>query len=231
MGEHQRPKLFLALPSYGFQRYNTNPILQALVGPKTFDEVIPEQCESSLLAHGFNTLWAHALALRPQGLTHFLMLHADIVPVDVGWLNQLHQEMIRVGAQVLSVVVPYKGPQGLTTTAVDPPPVRRFTMKEIMAQPETFTHPDLLLNTGLMLVSLQEDWGFSRQARRLGVPLWATRKVRLTHVGIAHFPNFQDWGSQAYDVECQAACQAAGREMPPLVTSARQTNEGLSRPS
>ena len=75
-----------------------------------------------------------------------------------------------------------------------------------------------------------EDWGFSRQARRLGVQLWATRKVRLTHVGIAHFPNCQDWGTQAYGLECQAACQAAGREMPPLVTSAPQASEVPSRP-
>jgi GT2 family glycosyltransferase len=46
---------------------------------------------------------------------------------------------------------------------------------------------------------LGEDWDFSRQARRLGIPLWATRKVRLMHVGQGYFPNFQEWGTETRD--------------------------------
>ena len=48
--------------------------------------------------------------------------------------------------------------EGVTTTAIDPPAVRRFTMKEILARPETFTHPDLLVNTGMLLVDMRDDW-------------------------------------------------------------------------
>jgi hypothetical protein len=45
--------------------------------------------------------------------------------------------------------------------------------------------------TGTYMVNCEgEDWGFSRQARRLGIPLWATRKVRLVHIGRGYFPNF-----------------------------------------
>ena len=31
-------------------------------------------------------------------------------------------------------------------------------MKEILARPETFTHPDLLVNTGMLLVDMRDDW-------------------------------------------------------------------------
>jgi hypothetical protein len=226
VGEHKRPKLklFLALPNYG-QRYNTVQLLKAFVGPSPFAAVYPEEQCLSLLAYAFNTLWVHALAERKNGLTHFLLLHADIVLFDDDWLSQLYHEMARVGAQVLAAVSPLKGPSanGLTSTAIDGQPLRRFSMREIMAGPETFTHPDLLINTGMLLIDMRsdwveqicftiqdgisknpdgsytvlcssEDWDFSRQARRLGVQLWATRRVRLCHVGQGYFPNFQEWG-------------------------------------
>jgi hypothetical protein len=174
MGEHKRErlKLFLALPTYGNQRYNTIAIVRAVVGPTPFHEVFPEEqlggmvgsgplarCfeavypeerESSLLAHGFNMLWTHALARRrSHGITHFLMLHADVLPADADWVSQLHGEMERVGATILSAVIPMKGRRGLTSTALEGPPFRRLTMTEIMARPETFTDPGLLVNTGI----------------------------------------------------------------------------------
>jgi hypothetical protein len=250
MGEHKLPKLklFLALPNYGHQRWNLLPIIRAPGGGFSgFHEVVAEELSSSLLANGFNTLWARALAERKHGLTHFLLLHSDVVPWDDDWLSQLYQEMVRVGAQVLSAVVPLKDLRGVTSTAIDGTPLRslrRFTMKEIMAQPDTFTHPDLLVNTGMLLVDLREDWveqiyftikdaiikaadgsyttlaesedwNFSRQVRRLGVRLWATRKVRLTHVGEVPFKNFTVWGTEPHDLEAEAK----GCDMSPLVTS------------
>src|ERR1700730_152109 len=231
--KHPKLKLFLALPNYGFQRHNTVQLLKAFVGGTSFHEIFPEEQTSSLLARGFNTLWTKALAERKNGLTHFLMLHADVVPWDDGWLTQLHQEMVRIGAQVLSAVSPLKDWKGLTSTALDETPMRRLTMAEIMARPETFTDPDLLINTGMLLVDMRgdwveqvyftikdgirknpdgsytvltesEDWGFSRQARRLGVQLWATRKVKLAHRGVGQgdiWTNFQAWGTEAHDPE------------------------------
>jgi len=87
----------------------------------------------------------------------------------------------------------------------------------------TFTAPNLLLNTGLMLVKLSapwvqqvyfhfedkiirvngrrravlmpEDWMFSRDARKLGCTAqWATREVRVEHKGMATYPNDVVWG-------------------------------------
>jgi hypothetical protein len=227
--ERQKHKLFLALPNYGNLRYNTVSIITALTGPKSFDAVAVAELHSSLLAYGFNTLWAQALAQRKKGITHFLMLHADVVPHEVDWLVQLHREMVRVGAQVLSAVIPMKDTRGFTSTAIDGEPLRQFTMQEIMTLPETFTHPDLLVNIGMLLVDMRqpwveeicftvtdriaktadgsftalcegEDWDFSCQARRLGVQVWATRKVKLTHWGASGFSNFRAWGTEAHDL-------------------------------
>ena len=95
-------------------------------------------------------------------------------------------------------------------------------MTEILDRPVTWTAPDLLVNTGLMLVDFREpwvervcftirdkiheengtwvaevepeDWGFSRQARALGVPLHVTRRVAVMHIGSKAFPNDVKWG-------------------------------------
>lgn len=223
-------KLFLALPNYGHQRFNTIPIIHAVTEPGPFDAIFPEEHPGSLLAYGFNLLWVRALEERQHGCTHFLMLHADVVPIERDWLARLHQEMVTHNAQVLSAVVPLKDPCGLTSTAcyTDGGALRRLTMTEAMARPETFTAPDLLVNTGLLLVDLRapwveeicftvtdriakhedgsytvhvlgEDYGFSLQARRLGIPLWATRAVPLSHAGLSWFPNSHAWGTVTHD--------------------------------
>lgn len=100
---------------------------------------------------------------------------------------------------------------------------RRLTMKEVFAGPVTFSHPSLLLNTGCMMLDLRdpwvekchfnvedliewvdrkpvprtfsEDWNFSRMARRAGCErIYATRAMRLEHVGQQRFPNYSTWG-------------------------------------
>ena len=105
--------------------------------------------------------------------------------------------------------------------------VRRLTMKEIFERPATFTDPKLLINTGLMLVDIRkpwvdkvhfhfdddiieyrgrrlpiffpEDWNFSRDARKLGASIWATREVSISHMGQWSFKNDHVWGSRLTD--------------------------------
>ena len=100
-------------------------------------------------------------------------------------------------------------------------------MHEIMKMEPTFTFPNILLNDGLMLVDLRkdwvnhiwfhfddkitmyrgkrqvamkpEDWNFSRDARKLGATMYATREVRLTHHGQQSFPNSFAWGTHETD--------------------------------
>ncbi len=114
----------------------------------------------------FNRLYSAALnARKTHGITHFLMIHSDIHPLESGWLDKMVAIAAAVEADVLSAVVPLKSPAGLTSTAIERPtsdggfsPPRRLTMHEIMVLPETFTEPLLLLNTGLMLVDLRKPW-------------------------------------------------------------------------
>ena len=123
--------------------------------------------------------------------------------------------------------------------------VRRVTMREAHAMPKTWTHDKVLLNTGLMLVKMgdwckqihfhfdddiimyrgkrtpqcfPEDWNLSRDAHKLGVKLYATREVAVTHMGHQGFPNFQPWGSLETDFKnpdpdpiIDAAVEAAGK--------------------
>ena len=106
--------------------------------------------------------------------------------------------------------------------------VRRLSMAEIMRREPTFTDPKLLLNDGVMLVDLSkawcdkvhfhfddtilwhhgkrmtfcapEDWNFSRDARANGAKLlYATREIRLRHIGEMAFENGHVWGTMATD--------------------------------
>jgi hypothetical protein len=152
-------RIYVALPTYDGSRSNTGAILdlQASLG----DRAILHECSSSLLTYNFNGEWAEALNRREEfGLSHFLLLHADVLPLDPNWITLLLSEMTRVDAQVLSLVLPIKSADGLTSTALDTDPwyPRRLTLAEVMALPVTFTHEKLLVNTGCLLVRFDEPW-------------------------------------------------------------------------
>lgn len=182
----------------------------------------------SLLTAGFNRLWAHALNLRERGeITHFLMLHSDILPRNEDWVGDLLAEMEKADVQVLSAIVPIKDKRGLTSTALDTHEWRpmRFTMGQVHAMSVTWTDERILFNTGMMLVDFSgdwvervaftvgdmiarvngvwesyvepEDWHFSRQCRALGVRVAVTRAVKLEHYGQNFWPNDKIWGDTA----------------------------------
>lgn len=161
---NESPKgLYLALPTYNGSRTNSHAILCAATFPAPFAGIRPDDVGSSLLAHNFNGMWARALNERARGITHFVMLHSDVFPHSQTWLGEMHAIMERVGASVLSVVLPLKDHWGVTTTALDRANIwspKRLTMKEIYAenQPATFTHEKLLVNTGLMMVDFRAPW-------------------------------------------------------------------------
>ena len=181
----------------------------------------------------FNAFLIMAQQLHAQGKAdYFLLWHSDVAP-EPGFLDKMVDIAEEKSAEILSVIIPIKDQNGMTSTALDEPVgdmppewrVRRYTMKEISEMPETFTHPKLLVNTGLLLVKLSapwvkdihfhfddaiiehhgqrmavlfpEDWMFSRDARKLGcTSQWVTRAVKLTHVGHQQFPNYGVWGKE-----------------------------------
>lgn len=127
-------------------------------------EVVRTHTISTVLDHGFNRLWATALNLVAQGVTHFGMIHDDVAPAQ-GWVDILLAEMALTGADILSTVIPIKTEHGLTSTAIetdDPWLPRRLTLSEVYALPETFSDGDvggeLLLNTGLWVCDLRRPF-------------------------------------------------------------------------
>lgn len=205
------------MPTYDGTRWNAVALSDLRLAGAAIMEV-----SSSLLAYGFNSCFAAALnARKTDQVTHFLLLHADVIPRDGDWLRLLLKEMEAVKAQVLSVMLPIKVEgSSLTSTALESPDQwrpKQLTLEEMQERPETWTHPNLLVNTGYMLIDLRnpwveeicftindairkvndqwlaefepEDWHFSRQCKALGIPVWVTRKFRALHAGRKYWLN------------------------------------------
>lgn len=124
-----------------------------------------------------NALWVTALnGVKDRGLTHFAMIHADICPsLDQDWINILIEEMESKDASYISAVVPIKDGRGVTSCGIGDPdgpwaPIRRFTMNELHAMPETFTaaevgYGDFFLNhnSGLIMADLRDKRFFNTE--------------------------------------------------------------------
>ena len=206
------PRVFIALPHYGTGVACTRALVEAQRRHPDWPLSMVER-QFSGLTENFNALVCEMLTWRHRArFTHFLMVHADVRPAGDDWLGTLISEMARVDADVLSVVIPLKAAGGLTSTALDTDPwqPRRLTLSEVRERPVTFTDDALLVNTGLMLWRIgdwcehvhfrvrdaivheggqwrakfaPEDWEFSRDARALGLKLFATTAIGVEHVG------------------------------------------------
>lgn len=226
------PRVFIGIPAYS--GLLTSRAAQTLYTASTIHPKMELVVSCSALCYSFNSLWCTALNRRSDGITHFAMLHADIDP-QADWIDVLIAEMDRYDADVVSAVVPLKGNQGVTSTAIDTDQwrPRRLTIRETNGLPETFGAVDvtwadgrkLLVNTGCWVCKFTspwiericfemrdriiregdkfvpqffpEDWHFSRQCHKEDLNVMATTKVKLTHIGIAPFPNYGEWGDMS----------------------------------
>ncbi len=127
-------------------------------------EISVTELDTSVLPWTFDNLWCMAVNGYEKGqYTHFAMHHDDIGTTKEGnWLGILLAEMEEYDADIMSAVVPLKGEEGLTSTGIDdtgdPWNPRRLTLAEIYELSETFTHPQILLNTGLWVCDLSKPW-------------------------------------------------------------------------
>lgn len=234
------PQVFVGIPTAG--GVVQDQIISSMMMASSAPLIARLRIQSlSWLTKNFNDLYCHALNTRKEGTTHFLLMHADVVPEPM-WLDKMMALMKSYDADVLSAVIPIKSQDGFTSTALDKPPfpgagdmrVKRLTMHEIFTEyPSTFTHEDILINTGLMLIDLRkpwveeicfhmedrvikdakgdfvahgmpEDWLFSRDAKKLGAKLFATREVKVSHVGTAVYNNGYAWGRMKADYQHQS---------------------------
>lgn len=155
----QNVKILAGLPTYDGTRWNGSAM-----GSLYVSNVDTFEISTSLLTQAFNRCWVEALNKRDDPkmpVTHFLLMHADIVPVDFNWLQQLWEEFSRNNCKVLSVAVPIKNDQGLTSIGMESENhwrPRRLTVTEIQDMPVTWTSHTVLVNTGLLLVDFTEPW-------------------------------------------------------------------------
>lgn len=168
---HEVPRVVLVTPHYGAVSMGLHITLNKAVRDHSMIQAVREvQCSSSVLPHAFNGCLAAALDLRDQGhVTHMAMVHSDISAAP-GWLDILWSEMWVGGLDLISAVVPIKGPSGRTSTAIgredDPWCVSRCIYDgDRKRYPLTFTARDvcgpgeiLLVNTGLFLADLRRPW-------------------------------------------------------------------------
>lgn len=163
-----RHQVALAFPGGMFSYGSCIGVINATLGSHDL-RVLPE---SSNGFDDFNVLWAAALNLvESRQATHFAMLHSDITP-DPGWLDILLHELDIHQADLVSAIAPIKDDRGVTSCGIgdqtDPwNPWRRFTMRELVGMPETFSvadtpHPDryLLHNTGCFVCDLRNPLFF-----------------------------------------------------------------------
>lgn len=168
-------KIWLGRPNY---EGKVTEMMDEAMNRATGPGFVIDKFKFSILPTSFNHLLCNALNNRKEKeITHFCLLHSDIVPETKGWLEMMIDEMKRFNLHAISVVSPIKSPHGITSTAIDLSQypgqnefaVRRLVMKEIMRLPETFMaedvtkiipwddkiEPVLLVNTGLFMIDLE----------------------------------------------------------------------------
>ena len=202
--------LFVGLPSHDGTRLNA--LALADITARRKDAILAERFGCFLPANR-NDLWCQALNMAPRPEL-FLWLDADVIPTD-DFVTVLEGEMRATGADLMGGVVSMKTKPGDTSIALDADEfgrkTRRMHLSEMAGLTDTWTHPRLLLSTGLILVDFRkpwveqvsfatedriekrdgkfvtvndsEDYRWCRQVRSLGGSIFATRKVGTTHVG------------------------------------------------
>lgn len=165
MTEEKPKRVMVSVATYGGQIYAG--LMMAMIQATNKANMIVGTHQSSAACHGFNQCWQMALnGRKTQGVDYFLLIHADVEP-EAYFIDKMLDLMDKHKAELLSVVLPIKSSDGLTSTAIDEPPpggfdgrwfVRRYTMKELFEMPPTFGHDKLLVNNGLMMVDMRAPW-------------------------------------------------------------------------
>ncbi len=187
-----KKQVFLAMPSYNGVASETFRAAHFLAaglkdGDYPYGVMISERSQCSLLAFGFNQLWADCANATDVTYDYWGMLHADLCPSGL-WLEVMIEEMEKYDLDVIHAPAAIKDARGVTSTAVGRwddrwGTIRKISATELQALPETFTIHDLpaswskhwddedgadkrkcrragyclLPNTGCLLVRLRKD--------------------------------------------------------------------------
>ena len=196
----------LALPNYG-QPLDPRQDPRVLGAKRYVKDFDVRTLTSSFLTYCFNFLWCFALN---GDYSHFVLLHADIAPKQDNWLAMLIEVCDGAGADIMSVVVPLKTEDGLTSTALsrgdEYGDFRRATLTELRELPATFgkrkvaelfgweaRESTLLVNTGCMVVNMRHKDKLAKM--RFTTNNWIRRKSGK-YVAVSE-PEDWDWSRQA----------------------------------
>lgn len=182
-----RPKVFLALPEYGFVSGDSREAAYARADTDQLYEVHTFRYPGSLLAHVFNHTWCSMVNSQQGPYDYFAMLHADVVPGS-NWLATLINRMDYGGSgryDLMHALVAIKDDTACYSTCMSHSSIdrlweirRKVTIHEGQkVLPETFgtrelldlwgtdgfdpPHDDLCMapNTGCMVISLRsKEW-------------------------------------------------------------------------
>lgn len=234
----EKKVIIIAAPSYDARIEVGTALCITRASQKPEIHPLLRTSECSSLTRGFNALYSEALNERKNGVTHFAMIHSDVV-AEHGWLDKMVELMDKHGADILSAIIPLKSKAGYVSTGLDQSngapmgtpehyAISNLSLHELYRMKDaTFTDDNLLVNTGLMLVDIRkpwaekvcfrfeneilnvgdefkpfeitEDWYYSRAARALGARIFATREVKVKHIGRAAYPNTSAWGTAGAD--------------------------------
>ncbi len=203
-------KILLVQPTYDGTVSRDAAAMMAHAQVNTKTPIVAWSGETSFLTLQFNKFWC--MALNDSAVTHFVMLHADVIPKDTKWLNKLLTLADGKNADVLSVVCRLKRDDGITSTALgkvgEYGNFRRLTLKEVRRLPETFNAQDveklfeweganrLLVNTGCMVVRMQKRSVL--ETMRFTVNNWIKKDKRGKFYPLSE-PEDWEWSVQAAD--------------------------------
>lgn len=160
--------VFLGMPSHDARLHYS--VASQFFQPTKKHNVYRHFSQSSLLAWGFNQLYATALNMREEhDIKWFVMLHSDVVPEPM-WMDKIIDIAEANEADLLSVVMPFKDNSGITSTAIADPsnaftPYTRLTLKQVLDKnfPETFD---------MEIAHVALTMGIDKQLRLPGLPLY-----------------------------------------------------------
>jgi hypothetical protein len=204
----------LAIPTYDHTMH-TLCMTSALTASKRHAiNTIVHNC--SLLAHGFNAMWAHAIL---DGADYLAMLHSDI-GAPPNWVDTLIDILNDEEADIVSALSPIKGPDNDYSTAlldrINPwAEPRKVTFADLAGLGETFDGPDLaaaLNATGILGINTG-CW-----VAKIGNRTWPRRvhfEIR-SRINWSHDPPRcevipEDWNlsRQAYVLGLRVVCTTA----------------------
>ena len=205
------PGIYLTVPCYpGVVDFRIEGAIHAA---RTRFPLCAVRMESvSALCLAFNIAYAQALNMRGQGITHFVMLHSDVVPaqqviadqdgangrVSGCWIDVLLSEMAAHGLDAISAVVAIKHDKGETSTGVeraaDGGDKGRLRLSNCLEwegatrRAQDMKNYRLLINTGCMVIDIRKPWAERLYFRTQD----AIRKDAKTGLFEAHFEP-EDW--------------------------------------